>query len=362
MIRVTLTLFFGSVLLLAQAIVQPPPQSPLQQTMTETATQLAARTSSLLPRRAIVSLEWQNLTSLPAAEWSNFRSLLQDELRKAGLETAGADTAATSPESRQRVSLSVTLSEDARGSLLVAEVFNGDNRQIAMLPWNPPASAQVKPRISLSRKLLWTQAEPILDILLVNSDSEMLILSPDKLVSYRLMGDQWTPAATASLLLPRPLPRDPRGRLEATAGGFAAFLPVATCNGAWNPELKLRCDSGIANWPGTSGTHWVADRNVLEGDAPAPGFEGWGSDWANIADPCGAGTVVLASSPNTEHDSVRAYLIRDGQPNPVSDPLPLPGPVTALWQAEAPRQATMVVQNLQTGQYEASRLGVACTQ
>jgi hypothetical protein len=358
MIRVTLTLFFGSVLLLAQAIVQPPPQSPLQQTITLTATQLAARTSSLLPRRAIVSLEMQNLTPLPAAEWSNFRNLLRDELRKAGLETAGADAAATSPESRVRV----TLSENTRGLLLVAEVFNGDNRQIAMLPWNPPSSAQVKPRINVTRKLLWTQAEPMLDILLVDSDSELLVLSADKVVGYRLMGDKWTPAATASLLLPRPLPRDPRGRLEATAGGFAVFLPVATCNGAWNPELKLTCDSGIANWPGTFGTHWVADRNVLEGDATTPGFEGWGSDWASIADPCGAGTVVIASSPDTEHDSVRVYLIRDGQPNPVSDPLPLPGPVTALWQAEAPRQATMVVRNLQTGQYEASRLALACTE
>src|ERR1700722_3599407 len=359
MIRVTSALFFGSVLLLAQATVQPPPPSPLQQSMTETATQLVARTSSLLPRRAIVSLEVQNLTPLPAAEWSNFRNLLRDELRKSGLETAGAETAATSPESRLRV----TLSEDARGLLLVAEVFNGESRQIAMLPRHLPSSSTVKPRISITNKLLWTQAEPILDTLLVDSASEMLLLSADKVVSYRLIGDKWTLSATASLLLPQPLPRDPRGRLEATAEGFEAFLPVATCIGAWRPELKLKCDSGIANWPGTSGTHWVPDRNVLEGDAPALSFEGWGSDWANIADPCAAaGTVEIASSPNTEHDSVRAYLILDRQANPVSDPLPLPGPVTALWPAETTGQATIVVHNLQTGEYEVSRLGLACTQ
>jgi hypothetical protein len=341
MIRVTAVLLFGSALLL-------PAQS-----MMDAAAQLAARTSSLLPRHPTVSLEMQNLTPLPAAEWSSFHSLLQNELHKVGLEITG-----TQPEARVRV----TLSEDTRGLLFVAEVFIGDTRQIAMLPWNRPSSARAKPRVSITNRILWAQSEPILDVLMVDSDSEMLVLGTTKVTSYRSTGDKWTPSATASLLLPRPLPRDPRGRLEATAGGFEAFLPVATCTGAWNPELKLTCASSIANWPGTFGTRWVADRNVLEGDAPTPSFEGWGSDWASIADPCGAGTVVIASSPNTEHDSVRAYLIQDGQASPASDALQLPGPVTALWPAESTRQATLVVHNLQTGEYEASRLGLACTQ
>jgi hypothetical protein len=349
MIRVTFVLFFGSVLLLA---AQPLDQRP-DQTMAEAAGQLAARISSLLTRHATVSLELQNLTPRPAGEWASFRHLLQDELHKAGLETTG-----TPPESRVRV----TLSEDARGLLLIAEVFTGENRQIAMLPWNLPSSPQAKPRVTITNRILWAQPEPILDVLLVDSDSEMLVLSTSKVASYRSMGDKWTPSATASLLLPRALPRDPRGKLEATAGGFYAFLPAATCTGAWNPELKLTCASGMANWPGTAGTHWVADRNVLEGDAPTASFEGWGSDWASIADPCGAGTVVIASSPNTEHDSVRAYLIRDGQATPSSDAMPLPGPVTALWPAESTRQATLVVHNLRTGEYEASRLGLACTE
>jgi hypothetical protein len=335
MIRVTAVLLFGSALL-----------SPAQ-SMMDSAVQLAARTSSLLPRHPTVSLEMQNLTPLPAAEWSSFRSLFQDELHKSGLEITG-----TQPEARVRI----TLSENAGGLLFVAEAFSGDNRQVAMLPWNRPSSAQTKPRISITNRILWRQPEPILDVLLVDSDSEMLVLSTSTVTSYRSTGDKWTPLATASLLMPRPLPRDPRGKLETTAVGFEVFLPVATCTGAWNPELKLTCASSVANWPGTLGTHWVADRNVLEGDAPTPSFEAWGSDWASIADPCGAGTIEIASSPNSEHDSVRAYLIRDGQANPVTDPFPLPGPVTALW------PATLVVHNLQTGEYEASRLGLACTE
>ena len=342
MIRVTLPLFFIWALLL--------PAQTQDQTATEAASQLAARISSLLPRRTTVSFETQNLTPLPAPEWLSFPSRLQEELHKAGVETA-----ATPLESRVRV----TLSEASRGLLLVAEISTADNRQVVMLPWGLPARAESTPRITLTQKLLLTQAEPILDALILDSDSQMLVLNPQQIARYRLMDGKWVPASAASLVLPRPMPRDPRGRLETTAGGFQAFLPVATCAGAWNPELKLTCAGGTANWPGTVGTHWLADRNVLEGDAPVPSFEGWG-DWASIADPCGAGTVVIASSANNEHDSVRAYLVRDGRADPVSDPLPLPGPVTALWPAESGREATLVVHNLQTGEYEASRLGVAC--
>src|SRR5258708_33468297 len=55
------------------------------QSMQDAAAQLAARISSLLQRRATVSLDFQNLTPLPPPELSSFRSGLERELRKAGL-------------------------------------------------------------------------------------------------------------------------------------------------------------------------------------------------------------------------------------------------------------------------------------
>ena len=380
MIRVTFVLFFGWVLLLA---AQPLDQRP-EQTMAEAAAQLAARTSSLLTRHATVSLELQNLTQLPAVEWSSFRSSLQEELHKAGLETT-----ATPPESRVRV----TLSEDARGLLFVAEVVTGDNRQIAMLPWNQPSLARAKPRVSITKKVFWTQPEPILDILLVDSDSQMLVLSANttlntaQIIAYRSMGGKWTPSAIASLQQPPPLPRDPRGRLEATAEGFRAYLPTATCEGTWKPELKLTCLNGTTIWQDAP-VRWVAQRNVLESETmkmpfyttagalfamvdgrvqdrsgqPVAGSEGWGSDIAGIVDPCEAGAALIATSASPEREEIRVYEFAKGQATSASDATPLPGPVTALWPAESRGEATVVVRNLQTGEYEASRLGLACTQ
>ena len=317
-LRRMLALCFGSVLLWpVQLLAQIP-----EQAMAQTAAQLAARTSSLLPRRSTVSLEWQNLTPLPSAEWSNFRSLLRDELRKAGVGTAGPETAATPPEAGSLARVRVTLSEDARGLLLVAEVFAGDNRQIAMVPWNLAPSAPPKPRMSITKKLLWAQTEPILDILLLDSDSQMLILSTKEVASYRLMGDKWMPSGSASLVLPRPLPRDPRGRLAIAPDGFRAYLPGSTCSGTLQPQFRIACAPGNENWPDGDGG-WVTDRNLLESDAartpfytvadslfaaadgrvldragqPVAGSEGWGSDIAGVADPCGPGMAVIASSP-----------------------------------------------------------------
>jgi len=384
MTRVTAVLFFGSVLLLpAQTAMQTPAQAMAE----AAAQQLAARTSSLLPRRVIVSLEMQTLMPLPAAEWSNFRTLLQNQLDKAGIETA-----ATPPESRVSDALSrvrVTLSQDPRGLLFVIEVFTGDSRQIAMLPWNLPSSVQAKTRISITKRALLTRPEPILDILLVDSDSEMLVLSSNAVASYRSLGDKWMPLATASLVLPRPLPRDPRARIEATADGFQAFLASATCDGTRSSELRVTCSSRTAVW---DEVRWVADRNVLESDAmkapfyssargnggevfamadgrvqdragqPVAGSESWGNDIAGIVNPCGPRAAVIASSASSEREEVRVYELTNGQATAASDALPLPGPVTALWPAGTGREATLVVHNLQTGEYEASRLALACTE
>jgi hypothetical protein len=174
--------------------------------------------------------------------------------------------------------------------------------------------------------------------------------------------------------------------LEATADGFRAFLPAATCQGTFQPELRLKCVNGTEPWPDTQ-EHWIADRNTLESDAakfpflasagglftmadgrvqdrsgqPVSGAEGWGSDITNTLDPCGSGAAIIASA-NADREDVRVFEVVNGQAAPASNPMPLPGPVTALWPSEALGEATLVVRNLQTGQYEASRLGVACTE
>jgi hypothetical protein len=355
------------------------------QTSAEAAAQLVARISSQLPRHQTVSRELQNLTAMTPADLSSFRAALDEELGKAGLPMA-----ATQPETRVRI----TISENVKGLLLVAEMLSGENRTVVMQPWISPPTSETKPRLRILRKPVWDQPEPVLDLLLLNSDSELLVLSPADVSSYRMTDGKWAQTGAAAIPLAKPPGLDPRGRIEIAAGGFRVHLPGTTCNGTFQP-LRLSCIPGNDTWPvnprdASLLTRWVTDRNVLASEGfqgsfystangwfstpdhrivdragnslPAP--EAWGSDFVSIESACGPNPTVLASGPgdNPERDQVRAYEIASGRSAPASEPMTLPGPITTLWPAEIAGQATLVVRNSKTGNYEASRLGVACAE
>ena len=76
------------------------------------------------------------------------------------------------------------------------------------------------------------------------------------------------------------------------------------------------------------------------------------------------GWMILASRAGDaeEHDQIQAYETVDGRAVAVSEAMTVPGPALELWPAETPAQVTLVIRNSKTGNYEASRLGVACAQ
>ena len=376
MARVVFALLFG------WAIVAPLDAQPLG----EAAAQLAARISSQLPRRATVSLDFQNLTAMTPADSSSFRGALEEELGKAGLQIM-----ATPPETRVRVSIS----ENTRGLLLVAELLSGENRTVVMLPWTAPPSAQTKPRLRILRKPVFDQSEPVLDLLLLNSDSDLLVLSPAAVSSFHMTDGKWAFIAAAPLSLARRPARDPRGRIENVPGGFRVYVPGTTCTGALQPALKIACTPGNERWPvnprdASLAARWLTDRNVFESAGFQGAFyaaaSGWfstvdhrlvdrageplaapeplGSDFASIESSCVPNAILLASdagdSPDQDH--ARAYEIASGHATSASEPAAFAGPITALWPAETAGQVTVVVQNSKTGTYEASRLGLACAE
>jgi len=377
MARVGFALLFG-LTTLARMEAQP---------MVEAAAPLAARISSLLPRRATVSLEFQVLTPPAMVESSRFRGALEEELRKTGLDLSGT----TQPESHLRVSVT----ENARGLLFVAEVSGKDPRQVVMLPWSRPLPSDAKPALRLVLKPVWEQSEPVLDFMILDSDSQLLILSPTRVTSLHLTNGKWAPNGQAFLTLDRPVARDPRGRLEFIAGALRAFLPGTTCGGQFQPQLGLTCSPGNEPWPinpqdPAPPVRWVSDSNVLESagvrgsfynaardlfassnesiqdraGVTAPGTESWGNDLAAVANPCGSGNVLIVSmaGENRARDQVQVFEMISGQPVVRSEAMALPGAVTALWPAETPGQTTLVVRNSKTGNYEASRLALACAE
>jgi hypothetical protein len=90
---------------------------------------------------------------------------------------------------------------------------------------------------------------------------------------------------------------------------------------------------------------------------------GWGSDLASVKTACGAGWQVLAAGAGDQSgDSIRAYEFPDRDPVAVSEEVSFPGPITALWAEARADTAVAVVQDRETGIYEAFRLAMACDQ
>src|SRR4029077_17360445 len=122
------------------------------------------------------------------------------------------------------------------------------------------------PRMRITMQPMWTQADPILDVLL-DSAANMLVLSPGKLSSYKMVDGKWTLAGVAAISVARTLPRDPRGRLA----GPHAYLPGATC--VLQPDSRIACTPDNARWPlNSSMVRWQPDRNLLEAEGMRGAF------------------------------------------------------------------------------------------
>ena len=90
----------------------------------------------------------------------------------------------------------------------------------------------------------------------------------------------------------------------------------------------------------------------------------WGSNLATVHTSCGAGWQVLAVSGDdaNNRDSVEAYEFPDRDPIAVSAAVEFPGEVTSLWTEGDGQSAIAVARHRDTGEYEAFRLSLACSQ
>jgi hypothetical protein len=355
------------------------------------ARELARKTATFAGRGEPVTVSWRNLSGLSSAELAQARTAFEAALRDAGLRTA--DTAAT-------VDAHLSLSENQSQYLIVEEARKGDERQVWIASWRRTAPAAA-PGVNLERKLLWEQPDPILDVL-PNGD-ELLILSPANIVLRSERGQQTSPITPL-----RPWPRDLRGRLRAVPTGFKVHLPGVSCTGAFDPQLVLDCRSIDEPWTldmpgrGVLLANYAATRNYFDGRVVGPagvrksiaafytiapvedrywlatlvdgrtllldanldaaGNVGpWGSDVAATEARCAGGTQVIATRPGDarDPDELRAWSIVNRAAVPVTPPMEMPGPVTALWSLGGP-EVIAVVHDLATGKYAAYLVRVVC--
>jgi len=182
---------------------------------------------------------------------------------------------------------------------------------------------------------------------------------------------------------PWPLVAPDRGGYSP-AGRGAAVPPLGAFysasrnffTGALTPGLGKMTNAGkfysAAPLPRESYVLWLfaetgGEIHLVDGVTEQAEKLGWGSDVASVRTACGANWQVLATGTgdgNEENggDSVRAYEVADRDPAAVSAALNLSGEITALWTDAKGDSAIAVVRNRESGEYEAFRLGVVCSQ
>lgn len=353
-----------------------------------------------------ITLTFTNRSLLPSDDAATIRLAIERELRSAGItiRTKDADS-----------DVRITLSQNPQGWLWVAEVQEGSEVKVAMLPVagsTLTGNASSTPAITLRVNLLFAQTAPILDVAILGtgSDQRMIVLDPEHIKVYNQMTGSWQQAQIFTITRAQPFPRDVRGRIVAGADHpFDAYLPGVVCTASKTEnasDLAFACSESDDPWPlGSQRAFYNSTRDfftgvltpgfgpklapfysaaelrrpnstafvfvdvsgaahIVEGDSRKPviGARDWGSDIAAVHSGCGAGMQVLTSAAGwAASDSLRAYEISGHEATPVSAPGTFDGGiVTALWTANDGMSAIVAVEKRQENRYEAYSVVVAC--
>jgi hypothetical protein len=353
----------------------------------------------------------RNISTVSGDEIPVIRKLLIQDLKARGVTASGAESAN---------SIRVTLSENARERLWVAEVVEGSETRVTMvhLEAGAPKQAQAPGGLVLHRQLVFASREPLLATLEIPNG--LIALEPEQIVIYTRAGGGWHELKRVTIGQTRPLTRDPRGILLAGANGagFEARFAGMRCSGSQTDaqpagDWTVRCRESddpwslfrsTANGPTAINAFYNAGRDYFTGvvtpnigvDLPqfysaaliprpagevallvngidgkvqlvdsgalktVSGARDWGSDLAALHSSCGASTQIIASSSGeAASDSLCAYELPGLEAVPDSAPLAMNGAVTALWTSSDGESVLAIVHGA-ADQYEVDRVTASC--
>ncbi|HSZ18076.1 MAG TPA: hypothetical protein VK764_13315 [Terracidiphilus sp.] len=368
---------------------------------------LADKVAAILgPGQARLTL--RNLSTISPQELPSIRQLFEEDLKQHGVGSAGSESANA---------IRVTLSENARERIWIAEVVEGNVTQVAMVEAGPTPGqrAAAAGGLSLRRQTLLTTHEPVLAAL--EMASSLVVLEPEQVVLYTRAQDGWREWKRVSIGQKQPLPRDARGTVnpDPDGTGFHAWLAGAQCMGSLAAgDWTVSCHPSDDPWPVNSAQNanrapglsafynparnyftgvvtpnlgvdlprfyasaWIPRSSgtvaymvggidgkvqILENAAlkPIAGTRDWGSDFTVLRSGCGTDWQIIASgSGQAASDSLRAYELPALEVIPASMPLELAGTVTALSSSPDEKNAIAIVRG-RADTYEVDRVTALC--
>jgi hypothetical protein len=201
----------------------PAPAAPPQSKWQEPAAALADQIAEILgPGQARLTI--RNLSTIPADEIPTIRLLFEQDLKTHGVLTSGADSANV---------IRVTLSENIRERLWVAEVIEGNQRQVAMVQVESELvrKAEAGGGLTLRSQTVLMTKDPVLAAL--ETPGGLVVVEPEEIVIYEHGAEGWQQLTRMAIGQRKPLARDPRGLIFQASGGdgFEAFLAGTACAG-----------------------------------------------------------------------------------------------------------------------------------
>ncbi|MGA2852099.1 MAG: hypothetical protein ABSE46_24100 [Terracidiphilus sp.] len=212
--------------------------SPWQQP----AASLADQAADLLgPGQAHLTI--RNISTIPTEQIPSIRRLLVQELKARGVLTSGTESANV---------IRVTLSENSRDRLWVAEVIEGDETRVTMVRLDRGKAQQPQSAsgLTLLRQPIVSTGGQVLAAL--ETRNGLVLIEPEEIVIFVQAPDGWQEQKRVGIGQTRALTRDPRGIIypSADAIGFEAFIPGTTCNGKsqGTTDWTIRCHESDDPW------------------------------------------------------------------------------------------------------------------
>src|SRR5260370_33298440 len=158
---------------------------------------LAQKIVAALKPHAPVALSFRNVSSMSAVDTAATQAAMERELSALGLPAGDRG-----PDGNE---VQVTLSENSRGFVWVAEIRTGDARTIAIeeTPKPPPSSGATS--MAIEKKLLLEQDRQILD--LATMGRGLLALDAEAVSFYESTGGEWQRKLGVRIPATRPWPR-----------------------------------------------------------------------------------------------------------------------------------------------------------
>ena len=237
--------------------------SPWEQAAAALAEQIAG---ILGPGQAHLTI--RNLSKIATDEVPAIRNLLEQDLKALGVQAAGAESANT---------IRITLSENLRERLWVAEVVEGSETRVAMVQVDGGAAQQKASAggLALRKQTLLTTTEPVLAAL--ETADGVVVVEPEEIVIFAHSAEGLREQSRVAIGQRKTLPRDPRSVIFPSPDGqrFEAFVAGMACSGSNLPaqpeaQWTVRCRESDDPWPLTQSQRIAASSATAEDAGATP--------------------------------------------------------------------------------------------